>query len=124
MNEMKTILICDDKQNILEVLNDFFDAKDFTVILSRSGEQALELVRTELPDIILTDFKLPGISGIDLLEQIQQIDRNLPVIVITAFGMLLVSGVNFKHLGIIIGSALVAIIPLALYKPYILPKLA
>lgn len=86
MNEIKTILICDDKQNILEVLNDFFDAKGFTVILSRSGEQALDLVRTELPDIILTDFKLPGISGIDLLEQIRQIDRNLPVIVITAFG--------------------------------------
>ena len=34
MNESKTILICDDKQNILEVLNDFFDSKEFKVILS------------------------------------------------------------------------------------------
>ncbi len=47
----------------------------------------------------------------------------LIIIVITAFGMLLVSGVNFKHLGIIIGSVLVAIIPLALYKSYILQRL-
>ncbi len=86
MNETKTILICDDKQNILEVLNDYFEAKGFTVVLSGSGEEALKLVKAELPDIILTDFKLPGFSGIDLIEKIHEIDTNLPVIVITAFG--------------------------------------
>ena len=55
---MQTILICDDKQNILKVLNDFFDAKEFTVILSRSGEQALELIRELLVNVIraLADF--------------------------------------------------------------------
>lgn len=86
MNGTKTILICDDKKNILEVLKDFFEEKDFSVLLSGSGEETLDIIRTEIPDIVLTDYKLPGISGIDLIEKIIHIDKTLPVILITAFG--------------------------------------
>ncbi len=86
MTDYKTVLVCDDKVNIREILKDFFEEKGFSVFTSGSGENALELIKTETPDIVLTDFKLPGISGIELIEKIHLFDKNIPVIVITAFG--------------------------------------
>ncbi|MCK5686865.1 sigma-54-dependent Fis family transcriptional regulator [bacterium] len=81
-----SILICDDKANIREILKDFFMEKGFFVFTSGSGEESLELIEKETPDIVVSDFKLPGISGIELVEEIHRRDSNIPVIVITAFG--------------------------------------
>ena len=69
-----------------------------------------------LPTFILLGF-------IATLSFFQPDYGTLIIIIITAFGMLFVSGVNFKHLGIIVGSALLAVVPLALYKPYIIQRL-
>ena len=86
MNRNGTILICDDKANIREILKDYFEEKEFSVFTSRSGEDALHLIREEAPDCVVTDLKLPGISGIELMSRIHQDDQRIPVIVITAFG--------------------------------------
>ena len=69
-----------------------------------------------LPTLILLGF-------VSVLSFFQPDYGTLIIIVITAFGMLFVAEVNFKHLGIIISSAFIAIVPLALYKPYILDRL-
>ncbi len=81
-----TILICDDKANIRELLKDFFEEKGFSVFVSSSGEESLEILNKESPDIVVTDFKLPGITGIELIKKIHSMNNNIPVIVITAFG--------------------------------------
>jgi len=86
MNTHGMILICDDKANIRELLKDFFEEKSFSTVTSGSGEEALNVVIEEKPDIVVTDYKLPGISGIELIESIHRINKELPVIVITAFG--------------------------------------
>jgi len=63
------------------------------------------------------------LGSITALSYFQPDYGTLIIIVITAFGMLLVAEVNFKHIGIIISCAFMAIVPLALYKPYIIERL-
>ncbi len=86
MKNNKSILICDDKVNIREILKDFFEENGFFVFTSGSGEESLDLIEKETPDLVVSDFKLPGITGIELTEEIHKRDVNIPVIVITAFG--------------------------------------
>ncbi len=71
---------------------------------------------------IMPVFILLGLVA--LLAYFQPDYGTLVIIIITALGMLLVAEVSFKHLGIIIGTSLITIIPLALYKPYILQRLS
>ena len=83
---METILVIDDKKNIREVLKDFLETEGYTVVTCGSGEEALTLIDEDLPDIVLTDFKLPGIDGIKLTKKIHQLDSQMPIILFTAYG--------------------------------------
>jgi two-component system NtrC family response regulator len=51
-----------------------------------SGMEALDLLKSQIIDVVLTDVKMPGMTGIDLLEKIKEINPELPVIIMTAFG--------------------------------------
>ncbi len=82
----ETILIIDDKRNILEVLKGYLENEGYNIVTCSNGEKAIELFKESSPDIILTDFKLPGINGIELIKEIHSYDEELPVIVFTAYG--------------------------------------
>ncbi len=82
---MKSILIVDDNEaNITILLNVLRSEYDLSVALN--GEDALEIIKEELPDLILLDIVMEGISGIEVCEQIKSDDKtkHIPVIFLTA----------------------------------------
>ena len=83
---MATILLVDDQDTIRHFLAKAFEEQGHEVIQAASGEQAAEYLKDDRPDAAVLDLKLPGISGMELLERIKKIDRQIPVIIITAYG--------------------------------------
>lgn len=83
------ILVIDDEEHILELLKFNLELSGFDVSVSPEANQAIELIGKEKPDLLLLDWMLPKISGIDILRKIRQ-DENiydLPVIMLTAKNM-------------------------------------
>ncbi|GBD95874.1 MAG TPA: sigma-54-dependent Fis family transcriptional regulator [Nitrospirae bacterium] len=80
------ILIIEDEINTLKVLSTALKKEKFNIETSLTGEDALEMLRDNRYDLVLTDYKLPGINGETLLEQIKSKDSQIPVILLTAYG--------------------------------------
>ncbi|UCF89994.1 MAG: sigma-54-dependent Fis family transcriptional regulator [Desulfobacterales bacterium] len=83
---METILIVDDEKNYLLILRAVLEEEGFEVLTALNGQEALAVHETSDLDLILTDMKMPGIDGIELLERAKAIDPDLPVIMMTAHG--------------------------------------
>lgn len=81
----KKILVVDDEKIFRESLFHWFEEEGFDVTPVDSGEEALKVYDVDRFDIILLDIKMPGMSGLDLLAKIKQIDPHATVIMITAF---------------------------------------
>jgi len=83
---METILIVDDEKNYLTILSALLEDEGFEVLTAPGGHEALEIHKSSDLDLILTDMKMPKMDGIELLENIKEIDPDLPVIMMTAHG--------------------------------------
>ncbi len=83
---METILIVDDEKHYRLILSEVLEEEGYTAFSAASGMEALDLLKSQIIDVVLTDVKMPGMTGIDLLDKIKEIDPNLPVIIMTAFG--------------------------------------
>ncbi len=81
----KKILVVDDEKIFRESLFHWFEEEGFDVTPVDSGEEALKVYDVDKFDIILLDIKMPGMSGLELLAKIKQIDPHATVIMITAF---------------------------------------
>ena len=81
-----TILIVDDEAVQRDALAGFLKKKGFKVKTASSGLAGLEIVASHPVDLILTDFKMPGMDGLELLGQAKEINPETDVIVMTAFG--------------------------------------
>jgi two-component system, OmpR family, alkaline phosphatase synthesis response regulator PhoP len=73
---MKKILIVDDEPNIIMSLEYTFKKNNFEVFIARDGQEALDIVKTNFPDVIILDVMMPMVDGYATLEQIKK-DRNL-----------------------------------------------
>jgi two-component system NtrC family response regulator len=82
---MSTVLVVDDEKNYLIVLEDLLEDEGYSVLTASSGTEALEIIKSKPVDTVLTDIKMPGISGVELLDTVTEIDPDLPVILMTAF---------------------------------------
>jgi two-component system response regulator HydG/two-component system response regulator AtoC len=80
------ILLIDDEKNILRVISATLKREGFQVETALSGEEALSEIGKDSHDLILSDFKLPGISGEKLLEKVKSTNPRLPFILLTAYG--------------------------------------
>ena len=80
------ILVVDDEEILREVLGELLAAEGHEPELAATGEQALELLRETPVDVVVLDIMLPGIGGIQTLEQIKRLDPDLPVVMLTAYG--------------------------------------
>ena len=82
------ILVVEDEPSIHELISINLGMAGYEVIVAESAEQALSLIRNELPDLALLDWMLPGASGIDLARQLRSEPRTreLPIIMLTARG--------------------------------------
>ncbi len=84
MSDSCDILIVDDEEMMCLVLGGVFEDAGYTVRTATSGEDALRLVGEKLPDVILMDIIMPGLSGMEVLRRVSSIDETLPVILMTA----------------------------------------
>ncbi len=82
----RTVLLIDDDTNILRVLEARFTSAGYYVLQAGSGQQALDTVRSKAVDIIISDIKMPNMSGIEFYSQLQSISRGIPIIFLTAYG--------------------------------------
>jgi DNA-binding NtrC family response regulator len=84
MNE-KTVLVVDDDPNILSAFGDFFRKEECRMIASSSTEEALEILKESSVNLIITDIRLKGRSGVTFLLEVKRAWQNLPVIVISGY---------------------------------------
>ena len=77
---MKTILIIDDDMHIGDMLTEVLERENYAVLRAYSGTEALMLLPSKTPDLVLLDLMLPGLSGEEVLPKI----KNIPVIVVSA----------------------------------------
>ena len=83
---MDTILVVDDEKNYTLVLAAVLEDAGVETLMANSAPEALEIIAESDVDLVLTDMKMPGMDGIDLLERIKKEDAELPVIMMTAHG--------------------------------------
>ena len=83
-----TILIVEDEEDVVELLRYNLQAEGFRVVTALTGDEAVERVRDGVPDLILLDWMLPGLSGIELCRRWRTRDETArtPIIMITARG--------------------------------------
>ena len=80
----RTIVVVDDEYLIRWSLQKNLEKAGYRVVLAETGEEALQKVREEAPDLLLIDFKLPGMDGFEVLEKALKIDQGIIPIMITA----------------------------------------
>jgi DNA-binding NtrC family response regulator len=83
---MPKVLIVDDEPSMVKVLSGFLAQEKIACVTAPSGEAALRVLHAEDIDVIVTDLKMTGLDGLQLLEHALNIDRSLQVILITAHG--------------------------------------
>ena len=82
----ETILVADDDPYIQEALQDRLETLGYRVSLAADGQQALELLEHQGPQLVLLDIEMPGMKGLDVLKEIRRKEMDIPVIMITAYG--------------------------------------
>ena len=78
------VLLTDDEEDILEVVQDRLEAYGFLVVTARNGLEALKKLSTEKFDGVFLDVKMPGMNGIQVLQEIREKDPKIPVIILTS----------------------------------------
>ena len=94
---MTKVLIVDDERKMRRVLQILLEQMGLESEAAENGEAALALVRSEKIDLILTDLKMPGMTGLELLAQVRGLDADVPVIVLTAHGTIETAVEAMKH---------------------------
>jgi two-component system NtrC family response regulator len=80
------ILVIDDDESLRRVLEYNLAQEGYAVLTAGSGEQGLELLKKERADLVVTDVRMPGMDGLQVLEGVRKVDPNIQVIILTAFG--------------------------------------
>jgi DNA-binding response OmpR family regulator len=80
------ILVVDDEEEICSVTKSLLTKRKFAVSTATNGAQALESIRKEKPDLVLLDFRLGDESGIDILNKLKALDKNIKVVMVTGLG--------------------------------------
>ncbi len=84
----RTVLVVDDEEDILELLDYNLSREGFRVLRVTSGERALEVAKSEAPDLIVLDLMLPGLDGLDVCRHLKKDESTagIPVVMLTAKG--------------------------------------
>ena len=82
----KRILVVDDDPNMGRIIKHNLEKEGYTVLTVGSGEECLDFIKTESINLLLLDMRLPGITGIEVLQRIKHLRYEFPVIMITAYG--------------------------------------
>ena len=80
-----SVLVIDDEEIMREILQTLLEREGCHVSLASSGEDGLALAHAQSFDVAIVDVMMPGIGGIETLDELLKLDKDLPVILITAF---------------------------------------
>ena len=83
---MRSILIVDDDSQLRQSFEKLLSEEGYEIRTAATGEAGLEAVKQKAPDLVIMDVRMPGMSGLETLKAMREIDQKLPVIVMTAFG--------------------------------------
>ncbi len=83
--QRRKILIVDDEQNMRIVLFEALSRNGYEVAVSENGRTAVEMVKKNLPDLVIADIKMPEMDGIELLDRLKKQHPDLPVVIITGY---------------------------------------
>lgn len=83
---METILIVDDNEDLQFNLSNIIQSEGYNVLTAGEGNRAIKEVKSKSPDLVLLDMRLPGKDGMTILKEIKNIDSNIIVIMLTAYG--------------------------------------
>lgn len=98
MTEKEKILVIDDEPIIRDILLEILTSSGFPVVTASSGDEGYQRLLEESFDLVITDIKMPGMSGISLIEKIRkEISTDLPIIVITAHGTIDIAIESMTH---------------------------
>ena len=81
---MLRLLVVDDEVDICDFVQNFFKERNFEVFVAYDGKEALEVVKSKRPEIVLLDIKMPVLDGMDTLKEIRRLDSKARVIMVTA----------------------------------------
>ena len=83
---LKKILYVEDEESIRMALDEYFTILGYSVVTAEEGNQALNLMKSEKFDLIITDINMPnGMGGIELINKIAEIDKNIPIVAISGY---------------------------------------
>lgn len=97
MGKLDSVWVVDDDESIRWVLEKGFSENNISVLVFKSAHEVIKKLESENPDVILTDIKMPGTSGIDLLDQVKSLRPEIPVIVMTAHSDLDSAVESYEH---------------------------
>jgi two-component system response regulator (stage 0 sporulation protein F) len=86
--DKKKLLIVDDQVGIRILLLEVFATEGYDTFQAANGRAALDIVKTQGPNLVLLDMKIPGMDGLEILKKIKEYDRSIKVIMMTAYGEL------------------------------------
>jgi DNA-binding response OmpR family regulator len=92
---VKKVLIVDDETDFVEVLTERVKAWGYDVYSASNGKEALALMKTDKPDIVVLDYLMPEMNGLETLREIRKIDKKLPIIMLTVIqDMVAIKGIE------------------------------
>ena len=87
-NIKQVILIVDDEEGLREGLSKLLEGEGYAVLSAETGEEALQVLQQSHIDLVLTDMRMPGMDGIELLKKIRERHGDLGVIILTGYGQI------------------------------------
>jgi two-component system response regulator HydG len=84
MSQQPSVLVIDDESGILDTLRILLRKEGFEVTVAQGGRAGLEAIRSATPDIVLTDVRMPQVTGLDVLQAVKEFDPLTPVLLMTA----------------------------------------
>ena len=91
------VLVVDDEPNVRKVLGALLEQAGYVTTRAANAEEALALVRTQDPDVVISDLKMPGMDGLGLLRKLKDGFPEIPVILLTAHGTIEAAVEAMKH---------------------------
>ena len=85
MEKIKVMLV-DDEEAFVTTLSDRIQRRDFSSSVAFTGEQALQIVDDQVPDVMILDLKMPGIGGMEVLRRVKKAYPKVQVIILTGHG--------------------------------------
>jgi DNA-binding NtrC family response regulator len=85
-NKSKTVLIVEDDKTVLKILVRLLSSEGYITLEAESGAGAIKIAANFMPDLVILDLRLPDYNGIDVLSRLKKMNKDIQVVILTAFG--------------------------------------